>query len=146
VSETKLIEGVQSRAFEVSSKVGFESEETAMKQWTVMFFAFGIVHALAPLQAAGADDAPRRLQAQGAAPKPAKAKKLSDAQIRQLLIDESIAAYSGSCPCPYSTMRNGRSCGRRSAHSREGGESPLCYAKDVTTAMVQAYREANPVE
>jgi hypothetical protein len=70
-------------------------------------------------------------------------KRLSDAQIKQILIDESIAAYSGTCPCPYSTMSNGRKCGRRSAHSRPGGEAPLCYPKDVTAEMVQAYRDAN---
>jgi len=73
----------------------------------------------------------------------AKKKRLSDAQIKQILIDESIAAYSGNCPCPYSTMSNGRKCGRRSAYSREGGEAPLCYAKDVTAEMMQAYRDAN---
>lgn len=71
-------------------------------------------------------------------------KRLSDAQIKQILIDESIAAYSGNCPCPYNTDSRGRRCGRRSAYSREGGESPLCYAKDVTDEMVQAYRAANP--
>jgi hypothetical protein len=68
-------------------------------------------------------------------------KKLSDAQVRQILIDESIAAYSGSCPCPYSTARNGSRCGKRSAYSREGGEAPLCYAKDVSSEMVKAYRD-----
>lgn len=86
-----------------------------------------------------------RLQAEDGAGEEGKPKKrLSDGQIRQILIDESIAAYSGNCPCPYSTMRNGRSCGRRSAYSRPGGEAPLCYAKDVTAEMVQAYRDANP--
>lgn len=73
-------------------------------------------------------------------------KALSDAQIRQLLIDESIAAYSGNCPCPYSTARNGTRCGRRSAYSRPGGEAPLCYAKDVSQEMVRAYREGHPEE
>lgn len=72
----------------------------------------------------------------------AEGKKRSDAQIRQILIDESIAAYSGNCPCPYSTARNGSRCGRRSAYSREGGAAPLCYPKDVTDEMVQAWREA----
>ncbi|MEO8901503.1 MAG: hypothetical protein ABI488_07245 [Polyangiaceae bacterium] len=71
-------------------------------------------------------------------------KPLSDAQIRQLLIDESIAAYDGSCPCPYSTARNGSRCGRRSAYSRPGGEAPLCYAKDVSTESVKEYREGHP--
>ena len=68
-------------------------------------------------------------------------KALSDAQIRHILIDESIAAYSGNCPCPYSTARNGSRCGRRSAYSRPGGEAPLCYPKDVTDEMVKAYRD-----
>jgi len=73
-----------------------------------------------------------------------KKKRLSDAQVRQILIAESIAAYSGNCPCPYSRARNGSRCGRRSAYDREGGEAPLCFAKDVTAEMVQAYRDANP--
>ena len=75
-----------------------------------------------------------------------KNKRLTDGQIRKILIEESIAAYSGNCPCPYSTMRNGRSCGRRSAYSREGGEAPLCYAKDVTGEMVAEWRAANGQE
>jgi hypothetical protein len=73
-------------------------------------------------------------------------KALSDAQVRQILIDESIAAYSGNCPCPYSTARNGSRCGKRSAYSRPGGEAPLCYAKDVSAEMVQAFRDAHPGE
>lgn len=75
-----------------------------------------------------------------------KKKPLTDAQIKQLLIDESIAAYSGNCPCPYNTDRRGRSCGLRSAYSREGGEAPLCYPKDVSAEMVKAYREQHPEE
>jgi hypothetical protein len=65
---------------------------------------------------------------------------LTDAQIRKALIAESIAGYSGNCPCPYNTDRAGRSCGRRSAHSRAGGESPLCFDEDVTREMIDAYR------
>ena len=33
------------------------------------------------------------------------AEDLSDAEIRQLLIQQSISSYSGSCPCPYNIMR-----------------------------------------
>jgi hypothetical protein len=66
----------------------------------------------------------------------------SDAAIKKELIRQSIASYSGSCPCPYNTMRNGASCGGRSAYSRPGGESPLCYPSDVTPAMVRAYRQS----
>ena len=65
---------------------------------------------------------------------------LADAEITRILIRQSIASYSGSCPCPYSTDRAGRSCGRRSAHSRPGGASPLCYPSDVNDAAVEAYR------
>lgn len=71
-------------------------------------------------------------------------KRLSDAQIKKLLIDESIAAYDGNCPCPYHRARNGSRCGKRSAYNREGGAAPLCYPADVTVEMVQAYRDEHP--
>ena len=64
----------------------------------------------------------------------------SDAQIKQSIIKASIASYSGSCPCPYNTARNGSSCGRRSAWSRAGGEAPKCYPSDITAAEVNAWR------
>lgn len=73
-------------------------------------------------------------------------KPLSDAQIKRLLIDESIATYDGNCPCPYSRARNGSRCGKRSAYSREGGAAPLCYPEDVTAEMVQRYRDDHPSE
>ncbi len=73
-----------------------------------------------------------------------KPKRLSDDQIRKILIEESIATYDGNCPCPYSTARNGSRCGKRSAYSRPGGAAPLCYPKDVTAEMVQEYRNAHP--
>ena len=76
----------------------------------------------------------------------AKAKARTDAQIKTILIAESIAGYSGNCPCPYSTARNGSRCGGRSAYSREGGAEPLCYAKDVSAEMVKEYREAHREE
>jgi len=68
--------------------------------------------------------------------------KLSDAQIRKLLIKESIEAYDGNCPCPYNRASNGSRCGRRSAYDREGGEAPLCFPRDVTNEMVESYRAA----
>jgi hypothetical protein len=63
--------------------------------------------------------------------------------IKDQMIAVSIDEYDGPCPCPYNTMRNGRSCGGRSAYSRPGGESPLCYAKDITADMVRAFVEGN---
>ena len=68
-------------------------------------------------------------------------KEKTDKEIRQELIRQSIASYSGSCPCPYNTDRGGRRCGKRSAYSRPGGASPLCYERDLSKEMVDAYRE-----
>ena len=80
------------------------------------------------------------------APKPAIVRKqkpnsnLSTAKIQNILIKRSHAYYSGNCPCPYNTTRAGRRCGKRSAYSRPGGASPLCYPSDVSSAMVAQYR------
>ena len=62
-----------------------------------------------------------------------------DAIIQQI-IERSIRNYSGNCPCPYSTMRNGRRCGGNSAYSKPGGRSPICFPSDVTEAMIAAFR------
>jgi hypothetical protein len=64
----------------------------------------------------------------------------SDDEIRRYLIAESIASYSGSCPCPYNVDRGGRRCGGRSAYSRPGGRSPTCYEQDVPDEEVRRIR------
>ena len=71
----------------------------------------------------------------------AKKAEKADAEIKQAIIKESIASYRGSCPCPYNVDRAGRRCGARSAYSRPGGASPICYEKDVTQKMVEDYRK-----
>ncbi len=68
---------------------------------------------------------------------------LTDIQIKQQIIQQSIASYPGTCPCPYSTARNGSSCGARSAYSKPGGYEPICYPRDVTQSMVEQYRRAH---
>lgn len=68
-------------------------------------------------------------------------KKLSESQIKKLIIQESIDSYPGNCPCPYNVASNGSSCGRRSAYSRAGGYSPICYDTDVTKEMIKEWRE-----
>src|ERR1700733_4998422 len=65
----------------------------------------------------------------------------TDAEVRQAIIDESLAGYRGNCPCPYNTDRAGRRCGGRSAYSRPGGASPICYPADVTAKMIADYRK-----
>lgn len=66
--------------------------------------------------------------------------RISDAQVRKQMIRASIAAYPGSCPCPYNAARNGSRCGKRSAWSRPGGYAPLCYPKDISDEMLRSYR------
>lgn len=64
----------------------------------------------------------------------------TDAQVRQRMIQESIRGYSGSCPCPDNVDRAGRRCGARSAYSKPGGASPICYAEQISDESVEAYR------
>jgi hypothetical protein len=68
---------------------------------------------------------------------------LTAAAIAAIIIKASRDQYHASgrpCACPDDTMRNGRSCGGRSAYSRPGGAAPLCYPSDVTAEMIEAYR------
>ena len=73
----------------------------------------------------------------------AKQQTTSDDKIKQLIIEESIAAFPGVCACPFNMARNGSSCGRRSAWSKAGGYSPVCYKDEVTQEMVREWRERN---
>jgi hypothetical protein len=63
----------------------------------------------------------------------------SDEAVRRAIIQDSIANYPGPCACPYNTDRRGHSCGKRSAYSRPGGYSPICYPSDVTPKMIREY-------
>lgn len=68
---------------------------------------------------------------------------LSDAQVRTAIIRESVDGYHSMgrpCACPYDLMRNGAACGGRSAYSRPGGASPICYPQDVTPDMIETWR------
>lgn len=67
----------------------------------------------------------------------------SDAGIRQRIIEQSIAGYSGNCPCPYNRASNGSRCGKRSAWNRAGGYSPKCVDSDLSDADVRAFRQRN---
>lgn len=73
---------------------------------------------------------------------------LTEAVIIASLIAASVAAYKAMgrpCACPEDTMRNGRRCGGNSAWARAGGFKPLCYATDITGAMIDAYRTRKAV-
>ena len=45
----------------------------------------------------------------------------------------SSGSYSGSCACPYDRASDGSLCGARSAWSRSGGASPVCYEDNSNT-------------
>lgn len=81
----------------------------------------------------------RPAQPSAPAPQPAAVANINRSQIVQQIIERSIRNYSGSCPCPYNTDRAGRRCGQRSAYSRPGGRSPICYPDQVTEAMIAAF-------
>jgi hypothetical protein len=69
---------------------------------------------------------------------------LTAAAIAAIIVQASRAQYHAGgrpCACPDDTMRDGRACGGRSAYSRPGGASPLCYPSDVTTAMIESHRQ-----
>ena len=70
---------------------------------------------------------------------------MSDAEVRTLMVQESIRAYSGPCPCPYNQMRNGRRCGKFSAYSKPGGEEPHCYGDEISDQEVDRYRRARGI-
>lgn len=68
---------------------------------------------------------------------------VSEDHIKQQIISESIASYPGVCACPFNSTRNGSSCGGRSAWSRGGGYSPICYKKEVTKEMIKQWKESH---
>lgn len=72
---------------------------------------------------------------------PASAQANRDARDRQAMIEESVRSYPGNCPCPYFSDRAGRSCGKRSAHSRAGGYAPKCYATDISDKELADWRK-----
>jgi hypothetical protein len=70
----------------------------------------------------------------------------TDDQVRQQIIQQSVADYHGTghpCACPYDRERNGRMCGRVSGYSRPGGAAPLCYAQDVSDGILADWRRRN---
>ena len=80
----------------------------------------------------------------------------SDAEIRDILVQESIDRYTGPCACPYHQKWNRRlfefpnrfrnryptvKCGDDSEYIRPGGPTVFCYGSDVPAEMVEAHRE-----
>jgi hypothetical protein len=79
----------------------------------------------------------------------------TDAEIRDLLVQDSIDRYTGACACPYHRKWNDKlfrfpnnfrdhptiRCGTDSEYIRPGGPTVLCFGSDVPVEMVEAYRQ-----
>ncbi len=93
-------------------------------------------------------------QAQPAQSSAAKPAPMDDAEVKQAIIELSIATYPANCPCPYSPSRtsnwdgSGRyipitkveTCGRNSAYHRMGEFAPVCFENDISPNMIRQYR------
>ena len=67
-------------------------------------------------------------------------------KIIQEIIYNSISSYDGKCACPYQGTSNGSRCGKRSAYSKPGGYEPLCFPKDITEDIVNAFINSSKTE
>jgi hypothetical protein len=68
---------------------------------------------------------------------------MSAAAIAALIVQKSRQQYYATghpCACPDDLTRTGRRCGNMSAYIRPGGAAPLCYASDLSAAMIDQYR------
>jgi hypothetical protein len=63
-----------------------------------------------------------------------------DEDIRRMIVEDSIARFSGFCPCPYSYDR-GQQCADKSAYSRRIDPWLKCYTRDVHWRDIEAYRD-----
>ena len=64
-------------------------------------------------------------------------------KINQLFIGAALATMAPAVNAAQTPAWNGSSCGGRSAWSKAGGYSPICYKKEVTKEMVKAWRQEN---
>jgi len=69
--------------------------------------------------------------------------KTTDDEIKKQIIAQSLSSYSGKCPCPYSVMSSGQSCGTKSAYSKPGGTSVICFLSDVNSTMIKNFKSNN---
>ena len=76
--------------------------------------------------------------------KPDALQHLSDNRVRQRIMQESQARYTGRCVRQYQTKdSNGRSCkGRHEVIKVQ--PRPICYPSQVTSEMVRDWRHFHP--
>lgn len=64
---------------------------------------------------------------QSQTPSPSESMPPVSASAPSRSFEEIRGPREGSCQCPYDLDSRGRECGGRSAYSRPGGSSPVCY-------------------
>jgi hypothetical protein len=71
----------------------------------------------------------------------AKSNQLTDDQVKQRIIDDSIASYPGTCACPFNTARNGSHVlPQRLEQSRWGFTHLL---QEISKAMIKEWHQQN---
>ena len=70
---------------------------------------------------------------------PALAGDMTDGQVRERIVEESVAAHAGSCACPDEFDAISRACAR-SAQGKSGGEKVVCYPHEISDQQVREYR------
>ena len=64
-------------------------------------------------------------------------------EIKEFIVEESLLAFHGVCPCPFSWGPDGRRCGNSSAYSRSG--EPACYVANITSTQIHEYRKRHGI-
>ena len=64
---------------------------------------------------------------------------MSDGQVRERIIEESVDAHAGTCACPDDYDTNGRACGDRSSQNKPGDKA-VCYPHEISDRQVREYR------
>ncbi len=68
---------------------------------------------------------------------------MTNAVVREILIDDSVNGYNGYCACPWNINREGYECGIESAYYRPGGFRLDCYAQDFKGQDFIFYRKTH---
>ena len=74
-----------------------------------------------------------------AEPMPDGVEPLSLDEVREIMIDESVAAHP-ECPCPYSPDKLGGQCGTNCLYYEPGHEQLKCYMMDISNRDIYFYK------
>lgn len=74
-------------------------------------------------------------------------KPMTDNEVKTMIIQGSVSAFQGDCPCPYSmhtigdeNARQNVQCGQDSAYFKNRANKPKCYPEDITPSDLNLYR------